>query len=137
MWMKFRRVFTALVSLLLPLPFANACGVSYLEEDYRVALLNPYVAGAHWSPFFYSAEYLNHYANDKNGNDRRRNCEEWAAYAGTGVTATDVYAVVYGSTFDDLLNAVAEKEKHERLGQNLFLKMLLNPEKKPASTTSF
>lgn len=145
MWIKFQknsennrstrltgavRSLSLALALLLPLPFANACGISYLGEDYRVALLNPYVIGGEHASFFYSADYLNGYKNNRNGSDRDRNCKEWAAYLGNGMTATDVKAFLYPTSLDDVLNAIAEATENQRFGENLFLKTVLKPEKK-------
>ncbi len=125
------------LGLLLPLPFANACGISYIGEDYRVALLNPYVIGDEYSAFFYSAEWLNSYENDKKGGDRKRNCEAWAAYAGSGVTASEVRAVLYDTPYDDLLNAVSEGVdangvNSQRFSGNAFFQFLMKKEKRAA-----
>jgi hypothetical protein len=139
MWMKFLKNSLAkhclgsavfLAALLLPLPLANACGISYLGEDYRVALLNPYVIGSEYASFFYSADYLNGYQNNRSGSDRNRNCEEWAVHLGNGVTASDVAAFLYPTSLDDVLNAIAEGADNQRFGENLFLKTILKPEKK-------
>ena len=121
-----------LLLLLLPLPSANACGISYMGEDYRVALLNPYVIGSDYASFFYSADYLNGYENNRNGSDRDRNCEEWAAYLGNGVTRTDVKAFLYPTSLDDVRNAISEGLENQQFGENLFFKTLLKPERKPA-----
>ncbi len=78
MWTNFTKSFRLLVSLLallLPLPFANACGVYYYGEEYRVALLNPYLIGEEWSAFFYSAELVNQDMQFKSGNDRSQKGE--------------------------------------------------------------
>jgi len=135
MWTTFTKSFrlpVSLLALLLPLPFANACGVYYYGEEYRVALLNPYLIGEEWSAFFYSAELVNQDMQFKSGNDRSQNCREWAAYMGNGATATEVRAVVYQSNRDALLNAVAEGADNQRFAGNSFFKTLLQNEKQPA-----
>lgn len=121
-----------LAAVLLPLPLANACSSGFYDfgEDYRVAFLNPYLAGDGYSAFFYSSEYLNHYGNDTNGSDRRRNCEEWAARVGNGTTHTDVAEFLYGTSLDNVLNAIAEGTESKRFGGNLFLQTLLKTENK-------
>ncbi|MCB0519576.1 MAG: hypothetical protein KDD27_11585 [Saprospiraceae bacterium] len=119
-----------MAALLLPLHFANACTDGYYGEDYRVAFLNPYIVGEGYSAFFYSSEYLNTGKNDTNGSDRRRNCEEWAQQLGQGVTYTDVKAFLYGTSLDDVLNAIAEGADNKRFGENMFLKTLLKPANK-------
>ena len=136
MWTTFTKSFRLLVSvlaLLLPLPFANACGIYYYYgEEYRVALLNPYLIGEEWSAFFYSADRINHTMPFKTGNDRRQNCREWANYIGNDVTVSEVQAVIYQANYDDLLNAVAEGADNQRFAGNAFFKTLLQKEKKPA-----
>lgn len=135
MWTTFTKSFRLLVSvlaLLLPLPFANACGIYYYGEEYRIALLNPYLIGEEWSAFFYSADRINHTNPFKTGNDRRQNCREWANYIGNDVTVSEVQAVVYQASYDDLLNAVAEGADNQRFAGNAFFKTLLRKEKKPA-----
>lgn len=133
MWTKFVKSFRLVVSLavmLLPLPFANACGVSYYGEDYRVALLNPYVIGDEWSAYFYSAERFNHTRHEQNGSDRQRNCADWANHLGQGVTANEVKALVYDASYDELLNAIAEGADNQRFGANTFFHFLLKKENK-------
>ncbi len=133
---QLKTIETALVGALIflaPLPFANACGVSYLGEDYRVAFLNPYVVGEDFAAFFYSADRINmEHFYDKFGSDRRRNCEEWAQYIGGGASASDARAVVYQSSYDDFLNALADGPESDRFAGNVFFKNLLKPEHKAA-----
>lgn len=117
---------------MLPLPFAKACGITYVGEEYRVAFLNPYIIGDEFSAFFYSSEWLNSYDNDKKGNDRKRNCEAWSAYAANGATVAEVRAVVYDTPYDDLLNAVAEGADCQRFAGNAFFQFLMKKEKKAA-----
>lgn len=133
MWKKSAKIIKLVIALAIfaaPLPFANACGVSYLGEDYRVALLNSYVIGGEWSPFFYTSEWMNSTENDKKGIDRQRNCSDWAKYMGDDVTFTDVQQVVYGASHDDLLNAVAEGADNQQFGANAFFQKLLTSGKK-------
>jgi len=135
MWTTFTKSFRLLVSLLallLPLPFANACGISYYGEEYRVALLNPFLIGEEWSAFFYSADLINHTKPFNTGNDRRQNCREWADYMGNSSTAAEVQAVVYQANRDDLLNSIAEGAENQRFAGNSFFKTLIQNEKKPA-----
>ncbi len=134
MWTIFAKNFRLLVSLLAllsALPAARACGVYYYGEEYRVALLNPYLIGEEWSAFFYSAQYINHTRPFKTGSDRQQNCREWADYMGNGVTSAEVQAVVYQANFDDLLNAITEGADNQRFAGNAFFKALLQKEKKP------
>lgn len=133
MYKTFAKSFKLLVSLglfLLPLRLANACGISYMGEDYRVAFLNPYVIGEEYSAFFYSADYLNSFENDKKGVDRQRNCADWAAFAGNGVSASEVQAVVYGASYDQFLNALEEGAGSQQFGGNAFFAFLIQPENK-------
>ncbi len=78
-----------------------ACGYSLLGEQYRVALLNPYIAGSEYSAFFYSSEQLNHWENAQDGRDRRSNVEDWARELGGGVTGDDVMRILYGTRLPD------------------------------------
>ncbi len=131
---QLKTIETALIGVLIflaQLPFAHACGVSYYGEDYRVAFLNPYVVGEDFAAFFYSSDRLNREGfYDKFGSDRRRNCEEWAQYIGGGASASDARAVVYQSSYDDFLNALAEGPDSQRFPGNVFFKNLLNPKHK-------
>ncbi len=132
MWKKFaKNLGISLFVSLLPLPFANACGIYYYGEEYRIALLNPAIVGEEWSPFYYSANWLNSYQNDQAGNDRKRNCADWAAYIGNGVSVSDVNAVVYGVNYDELLNAIAEGADNQPFAGNFFFQSLLKKDKKP------
>ncbi|MCC6726862.1 MAG: hypothetical protein IT258_20335 [Saprospiraceae bacterium] len=131
--MKFAKsLIASFFAVLLPLPFANACGISYIGEDYRVALLNPYVIGEEYSAFFYSSEWLNSTQNDTKGNDRKRNCEAWAKYAGNGPTVAEVRAVVYDANYDELMNAAAEGVDYQRFSGNSFYQFLSKKENKAA-----
>ena len=83
--------------LFLCLPAATkACGYYLLGEEYRIALLNPYIAGEDYSAFFYSSEVLNHYQNAQVGHDRQRNADLWAKELGPGVNGEDVLMYLYG-----------------------------------------
>lgn len=84
-----------------------ACGYSLLGEQYRVALLNPYIAGSEYSAFFYSSEQLNHWENAQDGRDRRSNVEDWARELGGGVTGADVMRILYGTRLPDWQAAAA------------------------------
>ncbi len=106
-----------------------ACGVSYYGEEYRVALLNPYVIGQEYAAFFYSSNYLYHYKAYHKGIDRRRNCEEWAAYFNGKVDPAEVEAIVYTTNYDALLNAM--EGGASPLSVNRFLKILQLPEQEP------
>ena len=106
-----------------------ACGVSYYGEEYRVALLNPYVIGPEYAAFFYSSNYLYHYKAYHKGIDRRRNCEEWAAYFNGKVDPAEVEAIVYTTNYDALLNAM--EGGASPLSVNRFLKILQLPEQEP------
>ncbi|MFK8164559.1 MAG: hypothetical protein AB8H12_19090 [Lewinella sp.] len=83
----------------------QACGYDILGEQYRIALLDPYLAGNEYSAFFYSTERFNKVENAKAGRDRIRNARSWAKELGNGVSAADVMAILYGSTLDDWLFA--------------------------------
>lgn len=83
----------------------QACGYDILGEQYRIALLDPYLAGSEYSAFFYSAERLNHHENAKAGRDRIRNAAAWAAELGYNVSAAEVMDILYGTTLDDWLLA--------------------------------
>ncbi|WP_020570849.1 hypothetical protein [Neolewinella persica] len=83
----------------------EACGYSILGEGYRIALLDPYLAGDEYSAFFYSTERLNHGDNAKAGRDRIRNAEAWAAELGYGVSGAEVMRILYGTSLDDWLLA--------------------------------
>ena len=126
-------IYTIVLStLLFPRQFANACGFSmyHFGEDYRTAFLNPYLLGDDYSAFFYSSERLNHYQNDHNGNDRNRNCEEWATRLGGDISTMEIKEFLYRTTLDDVLNAVAEGPENERFGANQFFQSLLQPSNK-------
>lgn len=120
----------AAIVLLMPLPMANACGITYYGEDYRVAFLDPYVIGDEYSAFFYSADQLNRYQNDTKGSDRKRNCQAWAKHVGNDATTSEVNAVVYGMSYDEFLNAVSDGAHHLPLAGNAFFQFLLKKENK-------
>lgn len=83
----------------------RACGYSILGEQYRIALLDPYLVGSEYSAFFYSSEKLNHSENAKAGRDRIRNAGAWAAELGKDVSADEVMRILYGTTLEDWLLA--------------------------------
>ncbi|MFT5998931.1 MAG: hypothetical protein ACI81P_001387 [Neolewinella sp.] len=85
--------------------YLQACGYYILGEQYRIALLDPYLAGSEYSAFFYSTERLNHDNNAKAGRDRIRNAGAWAAELGKEVSADEVMQILYGTTLDDWLLA--------------------------------
>lgn len=85
----------------------NACGYYLFGEDYRIALLNPYVIGEDYSAFFYSSDILNHTQNAQVGHDRRRNSELWAEELGPGVTWEDVMMLLYGVNLPSRQLAIA------------------------------
>lgn len=94
------------LAICLPKP-ADACGFYLLGEEYRIALLNPYLLGDDYAAFFYSSEYLNKLENATNGSDRRANVTAWAEELGPGVTADDAYALIYQTSLEDWVNATS------------------------------
>lgn len=90
--------------LLSPTP-GKTCGYSLLGEDYRIALLNPYIIGEDYAPLFYSADRLNTLKNAKAGTDRLRNVAAWAQELGPEVSPEDVMAILYGTSLQDWLKA--------------------------------
>lgn len=119
-----------LVALALAAPgMLRACGIGYAGDDYRVALLDPRLAGYEFAPFYYATARL--YPKDlpPTGSDRRRNCAEWAAYMNTDLA--QVQEVLYGSSLSDLENALTpEGAAGTPLAYNAFWKALLRPDKK-------
>jgi hypothetical protein len=83
----------------------NACGYSLLGEDYRIALLNPYIIGEDYAPLFYSANRFHTRRNAKAGTDRLRNASAWAQELGPDVSPKDVMAILYGTSLQDWLKA--------------------------------
>ncbi|TXF89009.1 hypothetical protein FUA23_12020 [Neolewinella aurantiaca] len=101
------RPFILIFTLLLMLQPAtgDACGYNLLGEEYRIALLNPFIIGEDYAPLFYSADRLNTTRNAKAGKDRQRNVAAWARELGPGVSPEDVMSILYGTTLEDWINA--------------------------------
>lgn len=98
---------------LLPLIFlfllsssAYACGYLLLGEEYRIALLNPYLIGEEYSTFFYSSERFKHWKTEKSGRDRLLNTDLWAQELGGSITGAEVGEILYNTDLDDWLRAV-------------------------------
>ena len=99
------------LSALTLLSFAcstSACGYYLLGEDYRVAILNPYLVGDDYATFFYSSERFAHWATEKSGSDRLRNADAWAKELGNGLTGADVNRVLYGTNLQSWLRTIAD-----------------------------
>lgn len=120
--------FVGLLAWVLPSPL-QACGIYYHGEEYRVSLLSPWLAGEEYAPFFYSAYLLYEAPISGSGHDRRRNCNEWAAYMGGTVDPAHVQAVLYGSSLQDLNNALSG-DAQSPLAANAFWKALRQPARK-------
>jgi len=93
------------VLFLLSSSSIKACGYNIFGEDYRIALLNPYIIGEDYAPLFYSADRLNTTRNAKAGKDRLRNAAAWAKELGPNVSLEDVMEVLYGTTIADWVTA--------------------------------
>lgn len=98
---------TILVLLVVSPEHTKACGFYLLGEEYRIALLNPYLLGDDYSAFFYSSEYLHKMENYSKGADRRANVSAWAQELGNGVTADDAFAIIYQAGLEEWVDAAA------------------------------
>jgi len=92
----FRSLFFVCFLLLVFPATTTACGYYLLGEEYRIALLNPYIIGEDYSAFFFTSELINHNQNAQTGHDRQRNVELWAKELGPGVSGNDVMKLLYG-----------------------------------------
>lgn len=105
-------------SLLLFSPTLPACGYYIMGEQYRIALLDPYLIGNEYSAFFYSTQLLNHGQNAQAGRDRLRNAQAWATELGAGVSPQNVMDILYGTTLADWLAAKGGAAKQNGWANN-------------------
>jgi hypothetical protein len=104
-----RHLLIVLFFSLLGQPATSACGYYVLGEQYRIALLNPYLIGEDYPSFFYSSERLNHLQNAGRGQDRQRNVAAWASELGAKVGPNDVMALLYDSGLADWVDPQSGK----------------------------
>jgi hypothetical protein len=86
---------------------ASACGYFLLGDSYRIAILNPFVIGDEYAPFFYGGYTIKpkFWKTGKRGRDRQTNVEAWAQELGGGVTGEDVMQILYETNLQDWLKA--------------------------------
>lgn len=113
-----RSLLLLLGSFLLFSTTIPACGYYILGEQYRIALLDPYLAGEEYSAFFYSSEALNHGQNAQAGRDRLRNAQAWATELGAGVSPQNVMDILYGTTLANWLSAKGGAAKQNGWANN-------------------
>lgn len=87
----------------------SACGYYVLGEQYRIALLNPYLIGEAYSPFFYSTELLNHTQNAQRGHDRQRNIAAWITEIGPVIGTEELISLLYDTELADWVLPEAAK----------------------------
>ena len=100
-------------------------------DSYQVVLMNPSLAGDAVEPFAYSASGRLQGEELSLGDDRLRNCAEWASYMGPTIHASQVYSLLYGmdlTSFEHALDGAVDVA----LANNAFWKALQQPARAPA-----
>jgi hypothetical protein len=100
-------------------------------DSYQAVLLNPALAGNAHEPFAYTASGRLAGEEISDGEDRLRNCAEWASYMGPTIHASQVYAVLYGLDLAGLEHAL-DGAVDAALANNAFWKALQQPARAPA-----
>lgn len=118
----------ACLLLSAPLPAQQATGG---PDSYQVVLLSPSLAGNACEPFAYAASGRLQGEEISEGEDRLRNCAEWASYMGPTIHASQVYAVLYGMNLAELEHAL-DGAVDAALANNAFWKALQQPARAPA-----
>jgi hypothetical protein len=95
-------------------------------DSYQLVLLSPSLAGNACEPFAYSASGRLQAEEMSAGEDRLRNCAEWASYMGPTIHASQVYAVLYGLDLAGLEHAL-DGAVDAALANNAFWKALQQP----------
>lgn len=98
-----------------------------MTDEARFNLFRPDDAGASpLEPFYYTEAFLNGYTPDPAGKDYARNCAEWQAITGAGVSAADIYAIQYTTEPDDFLRGY-NTSRWNSLAGNSFVRWLTAP----------
>lgn len=98
-----------------------------MTDEARFNLFRPDNAGGSpLEPFYYTEAFLNGYTPDPAGKDYARNCAEWQAMTGPGVSTTDIYAIQYAAEPDDFLRGY-NTGRWDSLERNSFVQWLTKP----------
>ncbi len=98
-----------------------------MTDEARFNLFRPDDAGSSpLEPFYYTEAFLNGYTPDPAGRDYARNCAEWQAVTGAGVSIADIYAVQYATRPDDFLRGY-NTGRWDSLAGNSFVRWLTAP----------
>lgn len=113
--------------MLLPYTAGWSCGPILGIDEARFDLFRPNNAGSSpLEPFYYTEAFLNGGTPDPEGKDNARNCAEWQAITGTGVSAADIYTIQYTTAPDDFLRGY-NTGQWEALEKNSFVQWLRQP----------
>lgn len=125
-----RRYFwLAIVLFLSAQLFAQPAGKGM--DSYQVVLMDPSLVGNACEPFAYSASGRLQGEDLSAGDDRLRNCAEWASYMGPTIHASQVYTLLYGMDLASLEHAL-DGAVDAALANNAFWKALQQPAREPA-----
>jgi len=126
-----RRLYGWLAACLLLSAGLTAQQAGSGPDSYQAVLLSPALAGNANEPFAYTASGRLAGEEISDGEDRLRNCAEWASYMGPTIHASQVYAVLYGLDLAGLEHAL-DGAVDAALANNAFWKALQQPARAPA-----
>jgi len=131
-----RLLLIASITVLLFVPYliTRSCGPDLPLNDFRFSLFQPDLSGFNdLAPFYYTPDYVGYFFSDPKEKDYQRNCAEWQAITGKGVSLKDISTIQYQVSPDDFLYAV-NRSDWKLLKDNSFVQWLRQPANKDLLT---